>query len=183
MLEKAYDLPEQSLANHIYDLIGKEGIETARGQYKLLKSDDHFDLNENEMNQIGNQLMNEDKLKEALQVFKWNLDAFPTSFNVYDSYGEALMNLGQKELAIENYRKSVDMNPGNQNGLDMLQKLGVDKESLVKEILVPLEILETYVGDYELQPGFILTISLNGKQMKAQATGQQAIDLYPQSNK
>jgi len=181
LLGKTYDLPKQSLANHLYDLIGKKGIETAKEQYKLLKSDDHFDLNENEMNQVGYQLMNEEKLKEALQVFKWNLDAFPNSFNVYDSYGEALMNLGQKELAIANYRKSVEMNPGNQNGLDMLQKLGVDQESLVNEILVPLEILENYVGDYELQPGFILSIFLDGMQLKAQATGQAAIELFPKS--
>ena len=74
------------------------------------------------------------------------------------------------------------MNPSNQNGIDMLKKLGVDTSDLVKEVIVPEEILETYIGKYELMPGFILAISKEGKQMKAQATGQQMLDIFPISN-
>ena len=37
------------------------------------------------------------------------------------------MNLGENELAIKNYQKSLEMNPNNENGKDKLKKLGVKK--------------------------------------------------------
>ncbi len=42
---------------------------------------------------------------------------------VYDSLGEAYMKTGQKELAIQNYEKSLQLDPKNQNAVDMLKKL------------------------------------------------------------
>jgi predicted TPR repeat methyltransferase len=33
------------------------------------------------------------------------------------------MKAGQKELAIQNYEKSLQLNPKNQNGIEMLKKL------------------------------------------------------------
>jgi cytochrome c-type biogenesis protein CcmH/NrfG len=38
---------------------------------------------------------------------------------VYDSLGEAYMKKGEKELAIANYQKSLELNPDNANGNDM----------------------------------------------------------------
>ena len=37
------------------------------------------------------------------------------------------MKQEEKELAIENYQKSLELNPSNENGKDMLEKLGVKK--------------------------------------------------------
>ena len=51
----------------------------------------------------------------------------PKAWNVYDSLGEAHMKQGEKEMAIENYQKSLELNPSNENGKDMLKKLGVKK--------------------------------------------------------
>ena len=33
------------------------------------------------------------------------------------------MKAGQKELAITNYEKSIELRPDNENGIDMLKKL------------------------------------------------------------
>jgi Flp pilus assembly protein TadD len=51
------------------------------------------------------------------------VEAFPSSWNVYDGLGEAFMKNGNKELAIENYKKSLQLNPGNSNAEEMLKKL------------------------------------------------------------
>ena len=48
------------------------------------------------------------------------------------------------------------------------------------ETTVPEAILKQYVGVYELAPTFSITITLEGGGLKAQATGQQAFDLYPE---
>ena len=63
----------------------------------------------------------------------------------------------------------------------MLEKMGVDTSEFKEEIVVPQEVLSSYVGQYELRPGFVLTVSKEGTQMKAQATGQPAIDIFPKS--
>ena len=48
---------------------------------------------------------------------------YPKNWNSYDSLGEAYFKAGQKDLSIENYQKSVELNPQNQNGIDALKKI------------------------------------------------------------
>lgn len=182
LYDKTYDLPKRSTANEVFGVIEAEGIEAGIAYFKTIKDDDTFNLSENEMNGVGYRLMREERVAEALQVFKLNMDEFPESFNVYDSYAEALMNLGQNDAAIANYTKSVEMNPANQNGIDMLEELGADTSKLVEEVIVPDDLLKSYVGEYELAPGFILTVTKEDGQLKAQATGQPAFEIYPKSN-
>jgi tetratricopeptide (TPR) repeat protein len=47
-------------------------------------------------------------LEEALAIFKHNIELYPQSANVYDSYGEALERDSQLEKALENYRIAFD---------------------------------------------------------------------------
>lgn len=61
--------------------------------------------------------------KDAIEIFKLNVEQFPNSFNVYDSLGEAYMMDGNTKLAIENYEKSLELNPNNENAKKMLEKL------------------------------------------------------------
>jgi Flp pilus assembly protein TadD len=62
-------------------------------------------------------------MKEAIEVFRLNVELFPDSWNVYDSLGEAYMNKGDTKLAIDNYKKSVELNPNNTAGIEALKKL------------------------------------------------------------
>jgi hypothetical protein len=43
------------------------------------------------------------------------------------------------------------------------------------------EIYKDYVGDYELMPGFVLTVSREGEKLIGQATGQDSFEMLPQS--
>lgn len=47
------------------------------------------------------------------------------SFNVYDSLAEAYMRNNQNDLAIDNLKKSLQLNPKNENAMKMLEKLTV----------------------------------------------------------
>jgi cytochrome c-type biogenesis protein CcmH/NrfG len=60
---------------------------------------------------------------DAITVFQRNVQEYPESSNVYDSLGEAYMRTAQKELAIQNYEKSLQLDPKNQNAVEMLKKL------------------------------------------------------------
>ncbi len=49
------------------------------------------------------------------------------------------------------------------------------------EVEVPADILETYVGDYQLAADFVLTITVEDGTIWAQATGQPTVQIYPES--
>jgi len=61
--------------------------------------------------------------EEAIEVFELNVSLFPESANTYDSLGEAYMILGDQEKAIKNYRRSLKLNPENQNARRMLEQV------------------------------------------------------------
>lgn len=48
-------------------------------------------------------------------------------------------------------------------------------------IQLPTSVLEQYVGTYEIKPGFDINIKLEGNQLIAQATGQPAFQIHPES--
>lgn len=60
---------------------------------------------------------------EAIEIFRLNAEVYPKLSNVYDSLGEAYMEKGEKELAIINYAKSLELNPKNKNAIEMLKKM------------------------------------------------------------
>ena len=68
-------------------------------------------------------LLSSGKTSDAIAVFQRNVQEYPQSENVYDSLGEAYMKAGQKELAIQNYEKSLQLDPKNENAVEMLKKL------------------------------------------------------------
>jgi TolA-binding protein len=70
-------------------------------------------------------LLRKGDLMGAIEIFRLNVEQFPQDANVYDSLGEAFLKQGDKAHAIENYRKSLDLNPHNDNAREVLAKLGV----------------------------------------------------------
>ncbi len=72
----------------------------------------------------------------------------------------------------------------HQNGRDVK---GMRKSSVVttaparKEISVAPAVLEKYVGDYELAPGFVITMTVENGQLMTQATGQPKFPLYAEA--
>ena len=60
---------------------------------------------------------------EAIRVFTANTERYPDSYNTWDSLGEAYYVKGEKKMAVECYRKSVELNPDNENGKRMLREL------------------------------------------------------------
>ena len=79
------------------------------------------------MNAVGYNLLRNDKVEEAIEIFKFNVEKYPDAFNVYDSLGEAYMKHGDKELAIQNYKKSLELNPKNENAKKKLDELEKEK--------------------------------------------------------
>src|SRR5207248_550494 len=103
----------------------QSGMSAALAQYGSLKQANNtdYDFGESELNELGYELLGQNKLMDAIEVLKLNVAAYPSSWNVYDGLGEAYMKNGNRDLAIENYRRSLELNPNNANGAAMLKKL------------------------------------------------------------
>jgi predicted alpha/beta superfamily hydrolase len=78
---------------------------------------------ENFVNSCGYMQLHLHNIDGAIEIFKQNIKNYPNSFNVYDSLGEAYMLKGEKLMAIKNYERSIQLNPDNDNGKKMLEKL------------------------------------------------------------
>jgi tetratricopeptide (TPR) repeat protein len=106
-----------------YLIAGK--LDKAVEAYREIKkaTPDNNVVTEDRLNRLGYGFLRAKKLPEAIVYFKLNVEFYPNSWNVYDSLGEAYMANGEKELAIANYKKSLEMNPKNTNGAEMLKKL------------------------------------------------------------
>ena len=78
---------------------------------------------ENAINEKGYELVGKEKYESAVKVLELNTRAYPNSANTWDSLAEAYMLSGNKTDAIKNYRKSLELNPGNTNAKQMLIKL------------------------------------------------------------
>ena len=122
MVEKRIN---ESAAYQVEKAIRASGFETAIKKFHELRQDKQttFYFEEREFNELGYRLVNTGKMREAIEIFKLNIETFPNSANVYDSMGEAYMKNGNTALAIKNYKKVLEMNPESENAKAMLKIL------------------------------------------------------------
>ncbi|HAD12896.1 MAG TPA: peptidase S41 [Saprospirales bacterium] len=79
--------------------------------------------NETEITMYGYRALWDNKVYEAIEIFKLIVAEFPDSYNAYDSLGEAYMVNDNTDLAIRNYETSLTMNPDNFNAEDQLERI------------------------------------------------------------
>lgn len=102
------------------------GVDAGLKRYAELKQSGGKDsgIDEGTLNRLGYILLyDEQKTPDAITVFQRNVQEYPQSSNAYDSLGEAYMKAGQKDLAITNYEKSLQLDPKNQNAVEKLKQL------------------------------------------------------------
>jgi tetratricopeptide (TPR) repeat protein len=132
--------PEETYAEHQYKATrlsvmllekalksGVTGEEGAIAFYKAVNSSEdtlvNYRISEEYLEAVGYALLQYNKNDEAIELFNFIVEEFPQSASAYDSRGEAYMKAGNNELAIENYMKSLELNPDNENAKKMLEKL------------------------------------------------------------
>jgi len=175
-----FEAPKKPLAQEVYQWMQDNKPKQVMKLYKKHKDDDVYaPLSEFDMNMLGYEYLWSHRMDEALAIFQINVEAFPNSANVYDSYGEALIYNGNRKASIENYKKSLELDPSNQGAIDMLKRMGVTLEA--KEVEVTEALLKSYVGTYQLMPSFSIVITQEGNRIFGQATGQPKLELFPKA--
>jgi len=125
--------PVKSGARYYAIALANDGC--VAGNYKLAKIEKdtaNYILEEAELNELGYQFLAANMDTAAYEVFKTNVRLFPSSWNVYDSYGEVLAKMGKKEEAISMYKKSIDLNGDNDNGKKVLARLTAQEHPIYR---------------------------------------------------
>lgn len=180
LYDQPSDLPKRSIAETLMKTVVDRDAAAAVRQYRDLKAGataSEYDFAEQELNLLGYQLIQMKKVAEAIEIFKLNVEAYPQASNVYDSLGEGYMIHGDKELAIANYKKSLELDPKNTNATSKLAVLTGEQ----KDVKVDPKIYDSYAGDYELAPNFVITITNEAGKLMGHPTGQPKLELFPTS--
>ncbi len=115
----------ESAALRMERIIEESEIAAAVEAYREMRKSDAgtYYHDETEFNDMGYRLLADGKHAEAIEVFKLNTEAFPKSFNAFDSLGEAYMTQGNRNLAVVYYHRSLELNPANSGGRRKLAEL------------------------------------------------------------
>lgn len=116
---------QTSAAQALYTLIDEQGDEPAIRAIVAQRDNggsEYFFL-ESELNGYGYRFLQQQMIDKAAAMFRINVELYPGSWNAYDSLGEALLAAGDRETAIAMYEKSLELNSGNTNGRDVLERL------------------------------------------------------------
>jgi FKBP-type peptidyl-prolyl cis-trans isomerase len=103
------DVKTSSLSGALSPVLQEKGIEAMVARYHELTSRGTGNIysSESDLNGWGYRLFHEKRYKEAIAVFKLNVEAYPRSANVYDSLAKAYMSSGDNQSAIENYKTAL----------------------------------------------------------------------------
>ena len=176
LFNQPYTMPKMSIVEVVLQTITEKGLDAGLARYRDLKTkqSDIYDFSEPELNRLGYRLLQAGKQKEAIEIFKLNVAEYPKAFNTYDSLGEGYMVSGNLELAILNYKKSLELNPNNTNAVTMLKRIET------KPVAVDAKSYDAYVGEYEVTPEFKVSVFKEGEKLMTQATNQPAFELFPE---
>ena len=75
------------------------------------------------VNKIGSALLDAHETDKAIECFKLNVTNYPNAANVYNHLADAYVAKGEKELAIKNYEKALELNPNMSSAKKALEKL------------------------------------------------------------
>lgn len=114
----------ESFAAQLYSQ-GFSNAQQVLDSYRKLEP--KFQLPENELNRWAYNLLQAGQVKAAIEVFKVNVALYPASFNVYDSLAEGYATNKETALAVQNYKKSLELNPRNTNAVEQLEQLATQK--------------------------------------------------------
>jgi cyclase len=110
-------------------ILAAGNVDDAILEYHNLKArkPEAYDFGEDNLNMLGYQLLARNRVDDALAIFKLNCEQFPNSGNVYDSYGEAFLIKGDTAQSIQNYEKSLMLDPANKHAAEVLNKIRPSK--------------------------------------------------------
>jgi Flp pilus assembly protein TadD len=99
------------------------GIEAGLEAFAELPQSIHDSLIESTIHVLGVRLLGQRRVAEAVQLFEFNTRAFPKSAKRWESLGAAHLRAGNRQRAIESYRRALELHPASTSIQQVLEKL------------------------------------------------------------
>jgi len=80
-------------------------------------------MNQSAINRLGYDYLDKEKNQLAIAIFKTNVISYSESADVYDSLGEAYLKNGEKQLAVLNYKKALEIDPNYPSAIRALKEI------------------------------------------------------------
>lgn len=108
-------------------IASQRGIERGLAEYRAMReSQPPRFFGPGDLNGWGYMLMEQRRTDDAIRVFSDNVGYYPDNAYAYDSLGEAQLAAGQREAGIQNYRRSLELDPTNTNAAEVLARIEAD---------------------------------------------------------
>lgn len=116
-----------SLTDELAGVYETAGIDSTVARYTLLRERFYgagsYDFSERSLSELGAAMMAKGRHDDAVRIFQLNVQQNPNSSFAYSSLADAYAAGGQKDLAIQNYEKAVQLEPRNRDAEQKLKEL------------------------------------------------------------
>lgn len=121
--------PKESIIEPILNAINQSGSGAGVNEYYRLKKyhSTSYHFHPYRLYQLGRYLIKKDRYEEAIKILELNAVEYPEFWMTFDALGEVYLKIENKEEAIKNYRKSIELYPENENAAKMLEQLQSNK--------------------------------------------------------
>jgi len=124
-LDKRQAIPLPPTRESFAAELNRQGFGKASDIYhQMQKQTPSFALSDEDLNAWGFTLLGNGDVPASLAILRLNTELHAESWNAWDSLGEVYAKNGDPSKAIDAYRKSLSLNPGNANAVQRLAVLG-----------------------------------------------------------
>ena len=115
----------EPVTNAIEPVIKDFGIDSGLMKYDEIKNsgNNEYLFSEQMLHQLGHSLLKENRIDDAIKIFRKNVQEYPGSFLANDALAETYMTKGENRLALKYFRVAVNLNPDYEYGRKMIDEL------------------------------------------------------------
>jgi tetratricopeptide (TPR) repeat protein len=125
-----------TLGEELTDRYAESRAAGAVARYRELKAQFHgrgsYDFGEGSLTGFGYEVLGQKDAAGAIAIFELLTEEFPQSSNAWDSLGEACLAAGKKDLALAHYRRSLELDPKNENAKKVISEIEAESASAPK---------------------------------------------------
>jgi hypothetical protein len=117
--------PLTGISDALLETVIFKGVDSAIVMYHDLKKNKptEYNFKENQLIMLGYQLLQSGRNDDGIKILKLNAEVYPNSAAVYEGLGQAYAYTGNTELALENLKKCLAINPDNKSAAESIKKL------------------------------------------------------------
>jgi len=110
------------------EYLDENNFEGALAAYLIIKEKDSLNpaIQDRRLNNFGYQLLRDNNIDKAIEIFKINTALHPTKSNTFDSLGEAYWQKKDTVNAVLSYKKALEMNRENSSAIQFFKQHKLD---------------------------------------------------------